>query len=53
MIVQVTSAAAAQAYLAANTDIIYCWYLRPLTTDGKPNGFENSGSMPEKVYVTR
>jgi hypothetical protein len=54
MIVQVTSAAAAAAYMAANEDIIYCWYLKPLTgKNGKPNNFENSGSMPEKVIVPR
>jgi hypothetical protein len=55
-VIQVTSAAAATAYLAANTDILSCYYLLPFhaTVDGKEHyGWENQGYPPERVYVHR
>jgi hypothetical protein len=56
-IVQVVNAAAATAYLAANTNIDKCFYLTPYTyTDllGRVHtGEENQGYPPTRVYVER
>jgi hypothetical protein len=56
-VLQVPSAAAATAYLAANSEIGCCFYLTPYTytdLDGNVHtGEENQGYTPTRVYVTR
>jgi hypothetical protein len=47
-VLQVPGAGLAQAYLTANTNLNAVYYLQ-----NSDQGYENTGSNPARVYVTR